>query len=198
MHLTLFKTPIIHHILWGIARLFLLCMGWKCIGERPEHKKYIAIAAPHTSNWDFPILFACALKLRLGQYWMGKDSLFKSWYGWFFKWLGGIPVDRSKSNNVVEQMAQIYTDADALCVGIAPEATRKANSKWKSGFYHIAVQAKIPILIAYIDYGKKEAGIGEFFEPTGDFDADMKYIQEFYRGVVACHPDRFAGEYLDE
>ena len=129
---------------------------------------------------------------------MGKDSLFSHPMGWFFKWLGGVAIDRSRRHNVVDQMVEHYIETDELCLALAPEATRQRNAQWKSGFYHIAVLAQVPILLAYIDYEKKECGIGEFYTPTGEFAVDLKYIQEFYVDKVGRFPENFTGEFIEE
>lgn len=197
MHLTIFYTPIIQHILRLIARIYLGCFGWKCLGHVPKEQKYIVLAGPHTSNWDFPLMIACASIIHADPYWMGKKAIFSFPFGWFFKWMGGISIDRSKSNSVVDQMVQVFTEADKLCVLIPPEGTRKRQEKWKSGFYHIAQQVNIPLILGYLDYEKKEGAFGELFWVTGDYDADMKYIQEFYASKGAKYPKNFAGEYLE-
>ena len=159
MHLTFFSTPIINLLLRIIAHIFLKIIGWKCFGTIPQERKYIVLAGPHTSNWDFPVMLASASILRLNPYWMGKNALFTHPLGWFLKWLGGIPIDRSQSHGVVDQMITIFNEADDLCVGISPEGTRKRCEKWKSGFYHIALQAKIPLMLAYIDYEKQSLNV---------------------------------------
>ena len=197
MHTTVFTTPVIHHFMRIIAHLYLKTMGWKCVGELPQERKFIALAGPHTSNWDFSIMLATAIVLRVNLYWMGKNSLFTNPLGWFFKWLGGIPIDRSKSNKVVDQMVTLFEETDDLCVGLSPEGTRERCDKWKSGFYHIALQVKVPLILAYIDYEKKSCGIGELYNLTGQYEVDMKYIQGFYATKVARHPENFSGEYLE-
>ena len=163
----------------------------------PEEQKYIVLAGPHTSNWDFPYMIACASILHADPYWMGKKSIFFFPLGWFFKWMGGISIDRSKSNSLVDQMVTIFDGTDRLCVLIPPEGTRKRRENWKSGFYHIAQQANIPLILGYLDYEKKVGAFGELYWTTGDIDLDMKYIQEFYATKVARYPEEFAGSYLD-
>ncbi|MFP6597682.1 MAG: lysophospholipid acyltransferase family protein [Candidatus Hydrogenedentota bacterium] len=198
MYLTVFYTPVIQHILRFIARCYLKFFGWKCRGHVPEERRYIILAGPHTSNWDFPFMIACASVIRVRPYWMGKKAIFFFPLGWFFKWMGGYAIDRSKNNSLVDQMVAVYGEVDELCVLIPPEGTRKRREKWKSGFYHIAQQANIPLVLGYLDYAKKEGGFGEVYWVTDDYDADMKYIQEFYASKGAKYPKNFAGEYLDQ
>lgn len=198
MHLTIFYTPIIQHLLRAFSRFFLMSHDWKCEGRVPEEQKYIVLAGPHTSNWDFPYMIACASILRADPYWMGKKAIFFFPFGWFFKWMGGISIDRDKSNSLVDQMVEIFSSTDKLCVLIPPEGTRKRREKWKSGFYHIAQQAKIPLVLGYLDYEKKVGAFGELYWVTGDYDADMKYIQEFYATKVARYPEEFTGDFLDQ
>lgn len=198
MYLTIFYTPLIRECLRLFARFYLMVFGWTCIGSVPEERKYIVLAGPHTSNWDFPFMIACAALIGAKPYWMGKKSIFFFPLGWFFRWMGGLSIDRNKNNSVVDQMVRIFNDVEELCVLIPPEGTRKRREKWKSGFYHIAQQAKIPLVLGYLDYTKKEGAFGELFWVTGDYDMDMKYIQEFYASKGAKYPQNFAGEYLDE
>ncbi len=111
---------------------------------------------------------------------MGKNTLFPFPLGWFMKWLGGTPIDRSKSHNVVVDTVRQYRENKDLIVLVPPEGTRKKVAKWKTGFYHIAKNANVPILMGYVDAEKKEAGIADYFYPSGSLEADMKEIQSFY------------------
>ena len=141
-------------------------------------------------------MIACAAIIRARPYWMGKKAIFFFPLGWFFKWMGGLAIDRSKNNSLVDQMVKVYSEVDELCVLIPPEGTRQRREKWKSGFYHIALQANIPLILGYLDYGKKAGGFGELYWLTGNMEADMKYIQEFYASKKAKYPEKFAGEYI--
>ncbi len=191
MHRTLFDTPIVSPILRLLARITLFCFGWKAIGPAPTDKKYLFVAAPHTSNWDlfFMVLIASILKVKL--YWMGKDSIFNPPFKHIMLWMGGIPIDRSKSNDVVAAMIDTYNNCDELIIAVPPEGTRSQTTYWKTGFYHIANGANIRICLGYLDFAKKEGGIGPMFAPTGDIDKDMKEIKAFYKTKTGKYPDRF-------
>ena len=180
MRTTVFSTPIITPILRAISIFLLKIMGWKARGKELEHQRFVLIGAPHTSNWDFPLMLMVVLKLRLRVYWMGKHTLFMFPFGGLMKWLGGIPIDRSSSHNVVSETVRQYRENEELVVLVPPEGTRKRVTKWKTGFYHIANLAKVPILLGYVDVGIKEAGIAEFFSPTGEAEKDMVKIRAFY------------------
>ncbi|GGY49398.1 lysophospholipid acyltransferase family protein [Parvularcula lutaonensis] len=164
--------------------------GWKVEGTAPEEDRFVVIAAPHTSNWDLPYMLAVAFKFRIKLRWMGKDSLFKPPFGWLMKAMGGIPIDRSKANNVVTQMVEIYRDADILAVAIPPEGTRANVRVWKTGFYNIAHGAGVPIALGFLDYQRKVGGIGGVFHTTGDYEKDLGEIQAFYAKVVGKHDSR--------
>jgi len=170
--------------------LGLKLSGWKLDGQPPQEQKYVLIAVPHTSNWDFPITLAMAFRFGFELYWMGKDSLFKGPMGPLMKWMGGIPIDRSSTNNVVDQMVLEYNTSDRLVVAIPPEGTRSRVNQWKTGFYYIAVGAKVPIGLGYLDYQHKKGGFGPTFYPTGDLDKDLLEIREFYAGIAGRHEDQ--------
>lgn len=188
MRTTVFCTPIITPLLRLIAMLILKLIGWKAIGKQIDNPRFVLIGAPHTSNWDFPLMLLVVLKLRLEVFWMGKHTLFPFPLGWFMRWLGGIPINRSKSHNVVNDTVRLYRENTNLVVLVPPEGTRSKVTTWKSGFYHIANNAGVPILLGFVDAAKKEAGLADFFYPTGDIDADMKLIRSFYadkKGLLA-------------
>lgn len=155
--------------------------GWKVVGSAPTAKKYVLIAAPHTSNYDFPLMIGAAFTLRMDVHWMGKSSLFQFPLGTIARWFGGIAIDRSRSNNTVDATVEVFKQRDELVVVIPPEGTRAKVTKWKSGFYHIAHQAGVPIILGYIDTATKTAGFGHSYTPTGDFEKDMVEIQAFYK-----------------
>jgi 1-acyl-sn-glycerol-3-phosphate acyltransferase len=165
--------------------------GWKAIVAVDEPPKSVICVAPHTSNWDFVIG-----KL---YYWaLGRKSGFLMKKSWFFfpignllRNMGGIPVNRSKSTSVTDQVAEEFNKWETFHVAITPEGTRSLVKKWKMGFYYIAVKANVPIQLAYIDYKKKEMGITCIIYPSGDEKADLAKIQTFYRGVIAKHPEKF-------
>lgn len=180
MRTTIFSTPLLTPLLRLLAMGVLKLSGWKAIGKEIDHQRFVLIAAPHTSNWDFPLMLAVVLKLKLRVYWMGKDTLFPFPIGWLVKWLGGIPIDRSTSHNVVNETIRQYAEHEELIVLIPPEGTRSKVDRWKTGFYHIASKAKVPILLGYVDTASKEAGIADFFHVTGNLEDDMREIRAFY------------------
>ena len=192
MHFTIHDTPIIIHLMRLFAWVHLKLAGWKVDRSgMPATDKYMIIAAPHTSNWDFPIGMSLAIHLKLKAYYIGKHSLFKGPAGPIMRWLGGIPLDRSKANNMVEASIQAYQNNDQMVFAIAPEGTRSWSPKWKTGFYHIAKGANVPIALAYFDFDKKIGGIGKSFIPSGDLEADMAMIEDFYANITGKNPENF-------
>lgn len=177
-----------------ISNWLLNTAGWKTVQLLDEPLKSVICVAPHTSNWDFIIG-----KL---YYWaVNRDASFlmkKSWFffpfGSMFRSMGGIPIDRSKRTSVTQQMVDEFNKRQMFHLAITPEGTRSRNEKWKMGFYHIAVNAKVPIQIAYIDYLKKEMGIVDIFFPTGDEVADLKKIHAYYNNVHPRFPEKFHNE----
>jgi len=189
MRRTVFNTPVITPLLRLLAIVLLKLFGWKAVGKPVEGARFVLIGAPHTSNWDFPLMLMVVLKLRLRVFWMGKHTLFPFPVGWFMKWLGGIPVNRSKAQNLVEQTVQQYREHPQLVVLVPPEGTRAKVKEWKTGFYHIAVNAGVPILMGYVDAATKQAGLADFFHPTGDIEKDMPAIRAFYADKVGLNPE---------
>jgi len=174
------------------SRFWFWITGWR-LGTRvaPGVKKSIMIAAPHTSNWDF--MFARAafflmdvdVKLTIKKEWTSIPLL-----GRLVQSLGGIAVDRSKNNSLVDGMVRLFEIHDELVILITPEGTRKYQPKWRKGFYHAAVQAGVPIQLGYLDYKNKEAGVGPCIYPTGDYEADLETIKAFYRTKPGRFPDQ--------
>ena len=187
---TLFNTPIVTGAFRALVMLIFKLCGWRVEGETPNLEKYVLIAAPHTSNWDFPVMLAASLSRQIVVSWMGKAGLFKGWKGPLARWLGGIPIDRSQSNDVVTQVAEQYDQREQLIVIICPEGTRKKVTRWKTGFYHIATTAKVPVVLAYADYPTKTVGFGPVFTPTRDGERDIQEMQAFYEGYTGKLPDR--------
>jgi 1-acyl-sn-glycerol-3-phosphate acyltransferase len=174
-----------------LARRILALFGWRLVGALPATPKYVIIAAPHTSNWDFivAILAAAAFGLRIN--FMMKDELFRPAWGWFFRALGGIPINRRSNNNVVQQMVQRFAERERLALVIPPEGTRSKVTKWKTGFYYIALGAGVPILLGFADFARKQVGFGPLITPTGDIEADLAGIRAFYSGIVGKRPELF-------
>ncbi|MFP5323971.1 MAG: lysophospholipid acyltransferase family protein [Gammaproteobacteria bacterium] len=193
MHRTIFTTPVVNTLLRGFSVAFLKLAGWKVEGSLPpQATKSVFIAAPHTSNWDLPYTLMVAFALRLNPYWMGKHTIFKAPFGPLMRWLGGIAVNREQANNLVAASAQAIRDADGpLQLIVPPEGTRSKTRYWKTGFYHIARTADVPIVMAYMDYAAKRSGLGPLFEPTGDIEADMNAIKAFYAPFKGKNAEQF-------
>ena len=193
MHRTIVDTPIVNVLLRGLSLAVLRLSGWRVEGALPAHAaKSVLIAAPHTSNWDLPYTLMLAFVLRLRVYWMGKQSLFRAPFGGVMRWLGGIPVDRAQANNLVTSSAQAMRDAQGpMQLIVPPEGTRGKVRHWKTGFYFIAQQAGVPIVLAFVDYGRKVGGLGPVFEPTGDVEQDMRAIKAFYAPIQGKNADQF-------
>ena len=174
-----------------IANQLLKLFGWRAVGSLADHPKCVIVVAPHTSNWDFPVLMLVKIALGLKVSWMGKHTLFRPPFGWIMRRLGGMPIDRSARHNMVEQAVESFRTHDRLLLAIPPEGTRKRTPYWRSGFYHIALGAQVPIALAYADYRRKVGGIGGVIMPSGNVDADMALIRDFYGGIVGKRPDQF-------
>ena len=185
---TIFTTPVIRHILVVFAKTFLLVKGWKVVGDAPKEKKYIFIAAPHTSNWDFIYMLCVALTKNVDICWMGKEQLFPKPFKGLMTWLGGISIARSTTNNTVSEMVKRFKAAEKMSLLITPEGTRSKVEKWKTGFYHIALEAKVPIFRGFIDASSKTCGIFDKFIPTGRLEEDMEKIKDFYRTKTGLNP----------
>jgi len=193
MHTTIFDTPVVNTLLRLFSIAFLKLAGWKVTGALPPGVgKCVLIAAPHTSNWDLPYTLMVAFQLRLHVYWMGKQSIFSPPFRGVMMWLGGIPVNRERSTNLVAASAEAIKSADRpLQLVVPPEGTRSKERYWKTGFYYIALGADVPIVMAYMDYQRKLTGLGPVFRPTGDIDADMKIIKAFYAPFQGKNAEQF-------
>lgn len=187
--LTIFNTPVLKNILRGFSLLLLKLAGWKQAGRLPDQPRYVIIVAPHTSNWDLYYGILLAFAFRLNPRFIAKHQLFRPPFASLMKWLGGLPVDRSSSHNAVEQMAGLFQDQKHFVLALAPEGTRHKAAGWKSGFYHIAVKARVPIQLAFLDYASHSGGAGPLLEPTGNLDRDMQTIRTFYQTVSGKYAD---------
>jgi 1-acyl-sn-glycerol-3-phosphate acyltransferase len=165
--------------------------GWRFEGEVPAIRKYVIVAAPHTSNWDLLYMLALGGPLGLRPRWMGKKEIFDGPLGFLARWLGGIRIDRSGSLGTVGQIVEQLEAADDFVLAVSPEGTRGYRDHWKSGFYHIAVAAQVPIVLGFLDYRRKRGGLGPALYPTGDLRADMDSIRAFYQDIVGRHPEKF-------
>ena len=173
----------------SISKFILKIFGWKVTGYYPkEIKKKILAAAPHTSNWDFPLGLLVRNVIEDNVKYIGKSSLFKPPFGWIFSKLGGVPVDRSKSNNFVDAVVDEYRIRESFAVLFAPEGKRKRVERFKSGYYHIARLAGIPIVPCVLDYAKKEFRFLPVYWPTDNVEQDLIAIENLFRGIKGYHP----------
>jgi 1-acyl-sn-glycerol-3-phosphate acyltransferase len=171
-----------------LYNFFFTRLGWKIDGRMPAMKKFIIIVAPHTSNWDFMIGLCARSILHFDAKFLGKKELFRFPFGALFRWLGGVPVNRSRHANMVDAVADLFNRHEKLIVAIAPEGTRKEVPQWKTGFYFMALKANVPVVMAAFDYKRKTVFISEPFFPTGRLADDMKAILDFYRGKEGKFP----------
>ncbi|MBN8505567.1 MAG: lysophospholipid acyltransferase family protein [Burkholderiales bacterium] len=187
---TLFTTPVVNTLLRGFSRLAMRLAGWKVEG-RLEVEKCVLIAAPHTSNWDLPLTLMTAYLLDLRLHWLGKHTIFKFPFGGLMRWLGGIAVHRHQKNNLVADSARALREFEGkVQLIVPPEGTRDKVTQWKSGFYWIAVEAGVPIQLAYMDYAHKRAGLGPLFHPSGNYEQDLPLIQAFYKPFTGRHANK--------
>lgn len=179
---------------WNLTRLFaqlvLKILGWKTITIPLDFSKFILIGAHHTSNWDFVIGYLVMSAIGLKLKWVGKHTLFRWPFGGFMRWLGGIPVNRTLSTNFVEQVVRYFHQHQKFVIAMAPEGTRRYTEYWRSGFYYIALQAQVPIVMGFLDYQKKLGGLGAWFLPSGNKEADLQIIRDFFKDVHPKYPEK--------
>lgn len=177
----------------AICKLILKLAGWKVENNMdPNITKYIVAMAPHTSNWDFFIGWVGYASLGISSRYLIKKEAFVFPIGGIVRALGGIPVDRKASTNVVMQVGELFKKQTHLVITITPEGTRSLNKNWKRGYYYIAEHAQVPIALGYLDYKKKIGGIGGSFLPSGDYNADFEIIENFYMNINARYPKNFS------
>ncbi len=188
MPTTVYQNRLIRPVLRCLALMIYRCSGWKTQGSRPELSKYVVIAAPHTSNWDFLYTVCLAFIYRLEPQMMMKADWFFWPLGALLKWLGAIPIDRCKNNNVVAQSVAAFQRSERMVLVVPPSGTRKKVTHWKTGFYHIAHGAGVPIVMGFLDYFQKVGGFGPSIRPSGDIEQDMLDIRRFYAGITGKFP----------
>lgn len=182
--------PATAHLGWAARALYALMMfiyrrhGFVPVGTAPPERRYVLIAVPHTSNWDFPNYMGVTRALGLETHFMAKTSLFRWPFGTFMRQMGGVPVDRRGSNDMVQQMIAEFGAREDFILTIAPEGTRKSVAAWRTGFYRIAHGAGVPIVCGFMDYGNRRAGLGPVIHPTGDYEADMAPAFAFYAAMA--------------
>ncbi|MEH6626993.1 MAG: lysophospholipid acyltransferase family protein [Motiliproteus sp.] len=173
-----------------LCRLILKLAGWQLDESLPKAHRYVLIAYPHTSNWDFilAMLFKGAMGLKFR--WLAKDNLFWWPLGILMRALGGIPVNRRISTGFIEQLTELYQSNPDLVIVVTPEGTRRHRDYWKSGFYHLAKAAELPLVLGYIDFPSKRLGLGPTLEISGDVDADLSNISQFYADKIGRFPEK--------
>lgn len=181
-----------------LGRTYLRAFGWQEEGERPAAPAFVLIAAPHTSNWDLPFTLALSYVYDVPIRWAGKHTLFTFPWGPVMRALGGIPIRRDRRENRVSQLAALFDEHPSLALTVPAEGTRSRVEHWKSGFYHVAREAQVPIVCGYLDYARKRGGFGLSLVPTGDVRADMDRIRAFYADKRGKYPELFGPVRLRE
>jgi len=176
-------------ILQSTANWILKVCGWTLVGTVPNFNKFVFVAASHTSNWDGYWLIIYKLALNIKLRFLAKHTLFWWPLGSLLRWFGAMPIDRRKSGTVVDDLVKAFRDEESLILALAPEGTRKWKPHWKTGFYHIAMRADVPVIMAYIDYKTRTMGIGITLYPSGDVEKDLSIIRKFYEPFVPRHPE---------
>ncbi len=180
-----------------VGRTYLRAFGWREEGERPT-APFVLIAAPHTSNWDLPFTLALSYVYDLPIRWAGKHTLFAFPFGPVMRALGGVPIRRDRRENRVSQLAALFDEHPDLVLTVPAEGTRSRVEHWKSGFYHVAREAQVPIVCGYLDYARKRGGFGFSLTPSGDVRADMDRIRAFYADKIGKYPEKFGPVRLRE
>lgn len=169
--------------------IFFRMMRWNLQGIFPDLDKCVVIVIPHTHWLDFPLGLIVRKLVNKDIHYIGKKSLFKPPFGWFFRWMGGTPVDRSKNQNMVDAVAEIFEQKEVFRFALAPEGTRKKVGALKTGFYYIAKKANVPIVMVAFDFGKKQVKISEPLWPTDNMNLDFRKVRQFYKGVKGKIPE---------
>lgn len=172
------------------ARTILRLLGWRVVGEAPDISKCIVIFAPHTSNWDFPLLLLVRSALRPGIGYLAKHTLFRFPFASLLRRSGAIPVERGHPHQLVARLCELFAARNELWIALAPEGTRARRDHWKSGFYRLALEARVPVLCAFIDAKRRECGVGELISLSGDVERDLSRIRAFYADKRGIHPER--------
>lgn len=179
-------------VLRTLGRGIMRGMKWRFEGALPETPKFVAIGAPHTSNWDFVVAMSGLMALGLRLHWVGKHTLFRPPFGRCMRWMGGVSVNRAATRGVVEQLVDEFERHDRFLLGIAPEGTRSRVTTWKTGFYRIAQGAGVPILPVGLDWGARAIRLGDPFTPTGDMEADIQHLRAWFAPIVGKQPENQA------
>lgn len=172
------------------ADFILKLIGWHIDVSFPKEKKFVLIGAPHTTNWDALLAVLCFWSIQKKIHWLAKKQLFVGPFDYLFRALGAVPVDRSTSTGFIGQIAQQFNEKEEMILSLAPEGTRSKTDYWKTGFYYIALSAKLPICLGYINYPKRTLGFGKMLMPTGDIDKDFEQIKMFYQDKIGKYPEK--------
>jgi 1-acyl-sn-glycerol-3-phosphate acyltransferase len=181
-----------------LAGWILRRWGWTIVGEAPSAPRYVLVAAPHSSYWDALVMLLCARHLGVRLGWLGKAEAFRGPLRPLMKWLGGIAVDRGAAHGLVAATVEAFRGRGTLALAIAPDGTRGFRDHWRSGFYHIALSADVPVVLGFLDWGTRRTGVGPTLRLGGDVRADMDRIRAFYAGMVARHPTKTSAVRLAE
>jgi 1-acyl-sn-glycerol-3-phosphate acyltransferase len=173
-----------------LARALLRWSGWRLVGEAPPVSRCVIIFAPHTSSWDFPLLLAVRCAFGQPVAYLAKHTLFKFPFAGLLRRTGAIPVDRTERHALVSTLAQAFREREWLWLALSPEGTRDRTDHWKSGFYHVAREAGVPLLLAFIDARRRECGLGGLVSLTGDADADLARLRAFFSDKQGIVPER--------
>ena len=173
-----------------LAALILRLIGWKTVFTPPPGPKSVVLVYPHTSNWDFPIGALWRAKHQLFINWAGKDTLFRWPLKSFFLWHGGVPINRRERTGMIEQLLNAFATRETFHMCFTPEGTRSKTDHWKSGFYRLALAAKVPVGLAFIDYGKKQVGVEHWITLCGDEEQDLDTLRAYYADKVGHHPEK--------
>jgi len=187
------RNPLIQTaLIRGLARVIFALSGWKAVGTPPPgERKYVMICAPHTSYWDGFWMMGCASLLGVDLRFLGKHTMFKGPLGWLLTGLGAVPVIRSERRNTVQQAAEWFRSSDAFLLGVAPEGTRKLTQGWKTGFYWIAMEARVPIACAFIDYATRTGGfLPDVIHPSGNIERDFEQFRKIYAPITPRFPEK--------
>jgi len=193
MRYTLFSTPVLTPLLRVLSKISLKIIRWRVEGSLPtDHKKYVLIVAPHTSNWDFILFIFTVSVLRLQPSVLIKHTLFIGPLGWFLRYCGAIPVNRKQAGSLVTYISDIYAAKEEFVLIITPEGTRSPNAKWKRGFHHVATTAGVPILVVYVDSARRKIGVEGLMQPGEDIDADIQTLKTFFDTKKGLKPQNYA------
>lgn len=187
---TIHDSPLVIGPLRSFATWALRVRGWQVEGRLPDAPRFVLVAAPHTSSLDLPIMLAVGLHFRVRLHWLGSSLYFRWPASSLLRWLGGIPVGGASSGGPLDQATELMASVDEIAVGISPEGSRHRVQRWRTGFYHLALDATVPIVLGFIDYRRRVTGVGPSFTPTGDIEADLESVRAFYADIRGRHPER--------